>query len=308
MGRGGGMNVMPLIGQLTNAVGATGKMGLAMTIATSVVEGFGDALRSASGQMKSLSDAATVSGGTTGQVATLAALGFKPEDIAGRAAGFRQQIGPGGDPQAMMAAGRLGIGLDPGRMFGSTNEARMLLDAAQTLARIQDPNEQLRTARAWGMEGDLPAIRKYANNPALGAEAARQQAIMSDENIRLAKEFNAQMDLFTMQLQTFGMQVGVTVMSTLKWLDDATNALSEMIRNALKSVGITVPGAAAKPSPQQQALAANTQATMANTAALQAGFSGGGANARGAIPSALRGDALRQSLQGDRLKLGAFTL
>lgn len=130
-------------------------------IISAVISTFQTFIQAVSQAAKSLAEfraAQTISGGSAGDISTLRSLGLPVSQIAGIAASVVQAMSPGGDPAAIAAAVRLGMGVNLGRPFGPTNEAGRLVEVINRLAAVQDRGERLRLARMLDLESILPML------------------------------------------------------------------------------------------------------------------------------------------------------
>lgn len=122
------------------------------------LKAFYDGVTSTARTLHELNAAARVAGGSPHEVAALSALGLSPGGAASLGAQLRQAVTVGGDPAAMLAAARLGLGPQMPQAFGgSQNNADLMLRFLERLDRVAGP-EQTRLARALRMEDVLPMM------------------------------------------------------------------------------------------------------------------------------------------------------
>lgn len=173
--------------------------------ASAVLGSFAAALKSAQDRVEAVSQ----SGGTAGQVAALSALGIAPGRQAALAAGLRERLAAGG-PAAAEGA-RQGLGVQLPRPFGNTNEADLLLKAVQRLRGMEAGSaQQLKTARLFGMEGQLSRINVG------GAVRQRQDQLLGTSSSVMDAGTLKQVNDFTESLRLLGETFGLVAMQWLK--------------------------------------------------------------------------------------------
>lgn len=338
IGAGGGL--MPLIGELGSLVGgaAGGPIGLALTVATSALKGFSEAVRVASEGLASFRDAKTLSGGTTQQVASLTALGLPQGDITGLASSIRERMSR--DPFAMHAGMRLGVGVQLPEPFADPNKAGFLLKIVEGLEAVQDPTQRAILAHRAHAESLLPLLDLSEKvRKEMMADAKVMADISGDPGAtQAAKDFQAELGRLGRNFQML-LQAGVKPL--LPALADMTGKLAtffqmmaeaQNLQNRLQArVWEGVQAAVKEPwkakdhlkKAQEESLqmikdfasgaAAHNTAMQSHSAAMQAhadalkqGTFGGGSRAQGALPQHLRGWAFDKAVDGNAMRLGAF--
>lgn len=187
------------------AAGGLGKLHLA---AVAVVGAFGPFLAALQGAQARF-EALTQTGGTAGQTAALSAFGISPGRQAALAAGLRERLAAGG-PAAAEGA-RLGLGIQLPRPFGAVNEASLLLKAVERLRSLQgNPEQQLRAARLFGMEGELSRINVG------GAVRQRQDTLLGVGSRVLDQGTLRQVNDLTESFRLLGEMGGAVLMQWLK--------------------------------------------------------------------------------------------
>lgn len=151
-GRLGGLQ--PLVGRTAAALGVDAEALGPLGLAAGALLGFTASVQRAAAAASEFGNARLMSGGTNAQIGALGAMGVPAGEIAGRAAALRERLST--DPYAMMFGGRVGLGPRLGRPFGNVNEAGDLQTGYQKLRNLRNnPDEQLRTARALDMDDQL---------------------------------------------------------------------------------------------------------------------------------------------------------
>jgi hypothetical protein len=117
--RFGAGGLQPLVGQVA------GLLGPEATVIAGAAAGFAEMMRQATERTREFTQAATVSGGRTGDIARLSAAGIGPGQAAGAAARLQEALSS--NPRAIMMAGRLGIEAQPDRMLADPNQAKLLM-------------------------------------------------------------------------------------------------------------------------------------------------------------------------------------
>ncbi len=341
-GRGG---FMPLLGRGLDVLGAKDpKIAIAVmaivgavTVATAAIKAFAYAVREGAAALNDAMAARTVSGGTAGQIAALAAAGLGNADIVSASAGLRQRLAS--DPFAMMAGVRSGIGPQLPRPFGSQNEAKLLQQAMDSLRAMGEGEKQLGLARMLGLDALLPLINVSDRMAKLQKADADIREQILKKNGPAAREFNAALGRLTYNFSTLLQAIagpGLNKLggfinyfaAALQGLARIIAANPQLITNLVDSIitpyrtwlafeetiGQVPKGATAQFDAYINAASSQTAATNANTLALQQntqawknGIYGGGARSRNAIPNSLNGYALQRALQGNSLRLGSFS-
>ncbi len=342
-GQGG---FMPLLGRGLDVLGAKDPriaiavMGIvtAVSISVTAIKAFVSAIRDGAERLTELTAARTVSGGTTAQIAALAATGLGSGDLV-NAASLRQRLGS--DPFAMMAGVGLGIGPQLGRPFGTQNEAALLQQAFDALRAMGEGEKQLRAARMLGLDALLPLINLSNEATKMRQADAAVQANILGKNGKSAREFSASLGRvfynwqsviqafagpalpqLTQMLNAFATvlrdmaswftahpQLGQQIAASIKGAIDQILILVDLLQLKNPNQGLYGSWQAyLKASGMNTAATqANTTAMQQNTQAWQSGTYGGGARAGSAIPPSLRGYALQRAIQGNSLRLGAIT-
>lgn len=286
---------------------------------------------------KELGAAASVSGGTAAQVTTLAAIGIDPNAVASKAMALRQRLAS--DPYAISAGRSIGLGAQVPMPFGSQNVAATYLQALEGLRKMGEGEEQLRRARMLGLEADLQLVN-VSNRvwESMRGLAGAEKDLYDPEFLRNARDFAATQgqvssawhDLgasmakplapgVTESLQNLeGMLVGAsqaigTLTSPITWWNEQAAkfdreaeqfGLGKAWGNFLKrAMGVPV-----DEDNRNSVQSDHADAMREHTRFLKEGIYGGGSRTAGAIPSALRGQALREAVDGQNLTFGAWSV
>lgn len=317
------------------AAAAAAIVGVVAVAATSI-RAFVHVVDEGASQLAQLTAARTLTGGTLGQVAALAATGLGG-DLASVAAGLRARLGT--DPFAMMAGVNAGLSPQLPRPFGSQNEAATLTKAIEALRAMGEGEAQLRQARMLGLDSLLPLINVSKEMAAAQKQDAAVRQKIVDQFGPAGREFNAAIARLTFNFGTLLQAISGPMLGKLtgfiNYLADSLlglasffsanpqlgSAIADAILTPLRAILIfaELTGSISKGSTAQfeayvkagqaqvSALNKNTAATWSNTQAWKSGMYGGGARAQAGIPNSLRGYALQRAIQGNSLRLGAIT-
>ena len=317
--RFGAGGVSPLIGRgvdlLTSGTGmspkAAGALSIAAVGAGAAITIMTKAAKLASERLLQLSDIRYSTGSTPGQAAQLRQMGMAlGVDMGGMAKSMAAALGS--DGYAQMAGARLGVS-NPmgGTPYGNLNEGGDFLKAVEGLRKLNEP-DAIRTARALGIEGALP-LRDMNENQ---WQQLKQTAGPTPDDTAAAMAFNVELAEMTTELQKLATIILPAITFVLRLMNGSAiiDPLSQTKMG--KMVGAfnpfkMAPGHTPKGEPHTVALNENSKALKElglQMSKLRRDFFGGGERARGAIPAGLRGDALRDSLRSNGLKLGAFNL
>lgn len=324
-GGGGALGgAMPLVGRTAAAIGgevASGPIGMLLAAASGAVAAFTAVMNTATQAVGEFRRAATMTGGTAGETARIGAFGVRPGDQAGAAAGLRQALSS--DPMAMMLAQRsLGIGPQMPRGLGQVNEAKLL---ELTLRRLRGlvaegrALEALEVARALNLDAYLGELKVSERLFQAKMKDARLTEEIMGRNAARMREMEGQASRVTTAWENLAASMAGSVAPGIENLNEGlANFLNQAIEGLEELRGkekgnwfmelFRPPFLAGSDggTPAEKAQKENTEAVNANTRMWAQGIHGGGPLARGAVPSALRGQALEQALQDRRLSLGVF--
>ncbi len=309
---------------------------LAATAAAGSIKMMDAAVEAATRELRQLRQAVAMSGGTTGEVSRLAGMGIP--DIPGQSAALRERLAT--DPMAMAAGQRVGIGYQMPRPFGTANEAELLLKALEGLRQIRDAEEQLRVARALGLEGMIDQIRVSDDVwQAMKADAALRAQIANPAYQQAARDFDAELRRLQTNFKSLEMVVGQPVIAlaadALAVFNDGMRTAAAVIKPVsdlatkyrMEIVGVMVPivGFVDKLSDlarslgwlkdldkkeeerrQEQALRENNERLRELSRAIEKGIWGGGARARSAMPAGWSGPFLEAVADKEALLRGWF--
>lgn len=296
-------------------------MAAVFTIAKDAVEGFYQATKESAEITNRITAAQASAGGSTADIARLGLMGGS----ASAARSFQERVTS--DPQAMTAAGRVGVHNLRGP-YGNLNYSEQYLKAIENTTNIADARLRQQLALTLGIEQE---VARYAllsvetrkrlmvqakatgaiNDPRTqmqGAEfdAAQQQMTQSWENVKVA--FGS---LFSDDVTGFLNELADGANSLAKWLKGMRGnnrryktPLGALTGGLLGDPGYDAPTSGTKQTP----LMANTVALHGNTEAMNRLTTniGGGQYARDAVPSALRGQQLHEAMVSRSLSLGAL--
>lgn len=285
-GISGGGGFARLGGRAGAAAAALGALTVAATRAVRAMEGVAAVGRD-------IADVRLLGGGTAAQTAAvttiLAGIGISASEVTTLAARLRQNIAGGG--LARQAASELGIGAVLPRGFGSTNDVQILNDVIDAIMRIGDEEKVRQLARRL----EAPELTRILN---MSREQVRQaRLLVALQEQMFGPEAQRRLEQAAIAWQFLGKAVQLAVLGIIDYL----------LRLAGPFFGIT---GKSFMDALNQAVDQNTQATSANTAAINGmrQIFGGGERARGALPAGFRYEHLQRQMQNDSLKLGAFKL
>ena len=316
---GGGLS--PLVGKTADLLGVTeglvGKFSLLTTAISLAEQGMSNA--AAAGNRVGAMNVQAGSSSTTSSA--LQNLGVSGDE----AKSFNDRITS--DPMAMGFASKFGISNAPGS-FGNQDFGAELLKAMKGVKAIKDPTEQLREARALGIDGDWLNLSDNTFNRKVSGDAGFQGDTFNKQYTTDSKEFseskeqlsqswqNAQAKLFG-PMMTFFTQAGNEFSADLNTLAGAkTNRMT--LRRFFTMEGEdkygNVPdkkGGDGNGADKGNVIDRNTKATedLTNALGMSQRQYGHGERADSAIPRGQgmgSGYAVRQALQSHAFRLGAF--
>ena len=322
--RAGGMGGMSqFIGRLAPIMSRLGPVAIVIGAAAIAIAVLTNKVKDAAAAMSALKDAATVSGGNTGNISFLTQLGIPAGQISGMAASLRGGIVGGGFPR--LAASQLGIGPILPRELGGPNEAEILERVVKGLASIDNAERRLITARRLGVEGilgEVESYRRYKDQLEAGAEINRR--IMDPETLQLGKDLTFQFGQLTKNLGLLGQTLSKPFLkgfvSFIETAAKFVGGLALMFDNLFKGIDTAIGGIvkglggtwnsaySGGANPILDPLIDPLKAIAWNTAPLRTGTIGGGPRAAGALPAAVKGYLLDNATQGNAMRLGAYAL
>jgi hypothetical protein len=316
--RFGAGGVMPLVGRTAAIIGgeaAAGPIGLAVAGATLAINTFSSVIHDATQTVGEFRRAATVTGGTAAQTASIAAMGVAPGQQGAVAAGLRQQLST--NPMAIMLAQRIGLGFQLPRPFGTANEAQLLQTFQKGIRGLVDlgkAEEALRIAREFGLESLIDEAKVTRRIRDQRDTEAQVTGRLIEENAQRFRDFDAQSSRFGEALDRLKIQIGGELVPAAGEAKGALATFLDWLRRFREwqtdpeeiFTGQTGRGAPAQ-TPEGRAAAAqkaNTDAVNENTTALKNVSTG--PRASGTFPAELRGRGVAELLEKDRVKLGVF--
>lgn len=306
IGKGGEMNLMPLLGQFTSLFGEfAGPVGLATGALTLLYQTTQQAAQS----MRDFRQAELTGGGDryeTAQAQVIGrVLGMDGKAIASDSRSFADRITT--DPAAMAYANKYGISDTPG-INGRIDKVQNLLKFADALRTMSDP-EAIRAARATGTEDLLPLRDLSPDTYAAMRDVARAHAApMSKEALRARANKDASHALFGQMTDDVKNGMGGVLERGVDGVRDfilsklGLGSVVDHRNEDLKRV----------PSNQEtehtSAIHQNTQAIQGLNQLLRGGIYGGGERVRNAIPEAFNGAGWNtRQLRAQAHALGAFS-
>lgn len=304
---------MPLIGRAAAVPGgeaAAGPIGLAVAGLTA----FAAVLNSATQTVGEFRRAATVSGGTAGDVARLGAMGVAPGQVGQASAELRERLVT--DSRSQAAAQRIGLQLPGHRLAGNVNEAQVLrqaLERLRVLGKMEGAERQLFEARELGLEGMLDQLRVSDRVWAAQKRGADLQGEIMKRNADQFRDFAAQGDRVSMAFDSLKVALGALVVKDAeRSLNQVANYLSfiteilDKLKPPESKWDETLRRLEEKQNQKDTATEKNTAALEANTQLTREGMFGGGPRAAGAVPTHLRGELLAENLKTQKFNLGVF--
>lgn len=216
--------------------------------------------------------------GTGGDIGRLAAAGFSAEDIASRAPGVRAAISSGG--WAAAAAAELGVPYVPDKNMAVVNEAKILADLIDALAKLPPELRRLR-AQQLDLTDKMGEINDRAKDPNVG----RALEYITEKNMPALDEWNENMRAIDRGMKYYKMALSGD-------LARAFNPIADWFARLLGGKA-----EASQNLPQQ--LQQNTQALNNNTRALVGPGTYGGGPRTGAAIRSLNAARSQMGLGGD---------
>lgn len=272
----------PLVGRaydvaemLTPALGAKAAP---VAIAVAGLMAVGMAAKAAAADLRDSRQAASLSGGSSGDIARLRAGGVAPGEIGGLANSLRDRLAS--DPLSAIFGAQMGIRPQlPVELGGSQNNARLLADAMEGLRvtrRLYGAEEQLRRARILGLDSVLDLVNVSPSVAAAQRRAGLFGARINDERSQqLSRDLDARRELLRQSERNAGTAFGKAFLPAQElWLDLRTG-LNNILAGAMS-------GGAASRFSQPDAMQENARnpplspaekhrrAVEANTTALEA--------------------------------------
>lgn len=204
VGGGGGLQLMPLIGQMSKLFGAGGLAGGIVMAGVTALTVFVDQVHAAADALTQIRSAAQISGGNARNMGFFGALGINAGQVPGLAGSLRGALA-GGDPFAMGQAGRLGLpGIAVPTALAGTNQAGVLEMAIKRIVAENDTaTKRLVAARNLDLLSIIPQIELYA----------RHKNVIDADTAALARAANSQASQsaadFTFQLGRVQQMLGV---------------------------------------------------------------------------------------------------
>lgn len=332
---GGGASIQPLVGQSLRALGqAAGAAGAGLAVAAAAAIAFMEAVKYVRAVFADMRSGFWSSGGSGsfGQIAGIGAImgrdGAQMGQMA-RALGDRLL----NDPTAAMFGRRAGIDTRANSIFGSQDNAKQLMQAAEFI-RNNSQSDAMRFARATGTE-DLLGLRDISDSTFKEAKAMFE-AMASPEMRKASAEFDAQLGILGGEFKKFLVEVigpmlpGLTLLVRvgrallepvlllvrgLTWLHDKFVSFVDWIARTFPWMFPVAPGngsgASGGDKGAKDILRNNTNALDRNTDAIMSltrQIFGGGARARRAIPSGWAHHSVQDTAAGAAQALGAFGL
>jgi hypothetical protein len=296
-------------------------MAAVFTVAKDAVEGFYQATKQSAEITNRITAAQASAGGSTADIARLGLMGGSAE----AARSFQERVTS--DPQAMTAAGRVGVHNLRGP-YGNLNYSEQYLRAIENTANIADDRLRQQLALTLGIEQEVAryALLSVETRKRLKAQAQATGAINDPRTQMQGAEFDAAQQQMMQSWENakvaFGSLFSDDVTGVLNELADGANTLAKWLKSMrgnnrryktplgaltgglLGDPGYDAPTTATKQTP----LMANTVALRGNTEAMNRLTTniGGGQYARDAVPSALRGQQLHEAMVTRSLSLGAL--
>lgn len=293
---------------LLSAAGPIGIAGGAAVAAAAALYKLAEASSQALTTFQSLRIAGGGTQRETGQLRFLGgALGMSQNDMGSMVQSIQESISS--SQFGMMFGGRLGIRNLPGPM-GNQDWSRNALEAAKAIARIHDPQERLRTARAIG----APDLAKLGDlSPETLERIFRVGGLFGDmfspERTRNAMEFNVALAELSAQFDKLKVAAGTPLLrgaqGFAKLIEEPWRLFSPtMTADAFLNFG----KGKDDPAGQNAAMNSNSQSLDENTYAvnsLREQMKRGDRTGR-AIGGGMTHEALRQALQTNAYRLSAF--
>lgn len=266
-----------------------------------------------------LTSAQATSGGTTGDAARLSMVGGTAE----AARSLQERITK--DPEAMTGAAQVGIVNQRG-VYGNLNWSRQYLTAIERVSAIGDESMRRQLALRLGIEQEVAqySLLSEATKRSIKAQADLTGKINDPRAQAMGAEFAANQNLLAQALgnvksaagQLFEEDMIGLLTEVADWMSKAADWLHGL-RGEKKQYDTFLgaltggllgdqgrPAQASKSAP----VSANTMALNANTEAISRlnGIIGSSANARTALPDALRGPQLYEARRSQSLRIGAL--
>ena len=318
-----------------------GGLGLVATAAIASVAAIYKMAEGASEAARKFSELQFSTGSTGAGASTLSgignSIGLSNEAVGSASASLSERLRS--DPQAMAYAIGMGIGVALPRPYDTVNEGGRLLQVIESLRKITNFEDKVRTAHALGVESLLPAtnmsdkqfdfVKKNASIPSqiFGPDFQTEAADFASSLSELGKAFG---NLMAVAGRPLMVQLTGVFNSLAEGINQFAQTLASIPMNQLMAVldiieasvmaFVNPLGAAGKlgdaykewntkSDTHAEALDRNSNATQANTDALQRmnGIFGNGQRLNAAYGNGnVGGEYLRQALQQGGFRMGAF--
>lgn len=301
-----------------------GPITLGVTLVATGLKYLWEELQGASQHIHGISASAGSSGGSSGQVAYLSAMGMPAGSLAAIAAQFRET--QRNDGYAMAQSQRLGIAMPAPHQLGGVNQNNLtnLTAALVAIRKLGTEEEKLQAMRIFHLE-EFTHLLKISDNVMgqMAVDAKFAQMTITPHAQKVSADFEAGKGRLGANLQTAKDALALPAMEKLA---DAMNAAAtgiaafgpainfwapklEMIRDPLGSISKAISDWLIGVTGMDKGAADQVEATKDLTKEMRAlrGF-GGGPRAAGAMPGGLRGYAFDSARTSTAISMGAFSL
>jgi hypothetical protein len=232
VGGGGGLQIMPLIGQLSKLFGASPLAGGIIMAGVTALTAFVDQVHAAANALTEIRSAALISGGTAHNMGFLGALGIGAGQVPGLSGSLRGTLA-GGDAFAMGQAGRLGLpGIAVPTALAGTNQAAVLELAIKKIGGLDTAEKRLAAARNLQMESIIPQIEMYARHKnVIEADTKALENAVSKRAAQAGADFNFQAGRAQTMAGALGMGLSVPILND--WAKGLGN-LADVMRGGVR--------------------------------------------------------------------------